>query len=134
MDVTAREPLVGAELEPVTRIARNTAQGKGIHDDTRAKTLGFKGAPVPGVATFAHVIDMLIGFFGSGWTDGGEVDMAFTSPIYVGQSITARAIVREKKAEDSGLRVFLDVWVENEQSQKVATGTARGLLPAAGRP
>ena len=129
MDTTARGPQVGGELEPVTRIARNTAQGRGIHDDTRAKTLGFEGAPVPGVTTFAYVIDMLTGFFGEDWTDGGDVDMAFTSPVYVGQRITARAIVRDKKEEDSGLRVFLDVWAENEEGQKVASGTASGLLP-----
>ena len=134
MDVTARAPEVGEELEPVTRTARNTARGKGIHDDTRAQTLGFKGAPVPGVTVFAYVVDMLIGFFGEDWTDGGDTDMAFTSPTYVGQRMTARAIVRDKKEEDTGLRVFLDVWVENEEGQKVASGTASGLLPTGRQP
>ncbi len=134
MDVTARGPQVGEELEPVTRVARNTARGKGIHDDTRAQTLGFEGAPVPGVTIFAYVIDMLIGFFGEDWTDGGDMDMAFTSPAYVGQRITARAIVRDRKEEDSGLRVFLDVWAENEEGRKVASGTASGLLPTGRQP
>ena len=129
MDGAERGPRVGGELEPVTRIARNTAEGRGIHDDGRAKTLGFNQAPVPGVTTLAYVIDMLVGYFGEDWTDGGDIDMAFTIPIYVGQRITARGIVRDKKEEGSGLRVFLDVWAENEEGQKVASGTASGLLP-----
>lgn len=120
---------VGSELNPVTKIAKNTARGRGIHDDARARTLGFKGAPVPGVTTLAYVMEVLLNFFGENWTNGGDVDLVFNIPLYEGEKVTARSIVRDKKVEDSGLRLFLEVWAENEEGTKVAEGTASGLLP-----
>ena len=128
----AREPEVGSELNPVTKIAKNTARGKGIHDDTTARALGFKGAPVPGVTSLAYVMEVLLNFFGENWTNGGDIDLAFTRPLHEGQRVTARAIVRDKKVEDGGLRLFLEVWAENEEGAKVAEGTASGLLPPVG--
>ncbi len=126
---STREPEVGSELNPVTKIAKNTARGRGIHDDARARALGFKGAPVPGVTSLAYVMEVLLNFFGENWTNGGDINLAFNIPLYEGEKVTARAIVRDKKVEDGGLRLFLEVWAENEEGTKVAEGTASGLLP-----
>ncbi len=126
---STREPEAGSELNSVTKIAKNTARGRGIHDDARARALGFKGAPVPGVTTLAYVMQVLLNFFGENWTNGGNISLTFTNPLYEGQRVTARAKVRDRKVEDGGIRLFLEVWAENEEGTKVAVGMASGLLP-----
>lgn len=126
---TTREPEVGSEITPVTKTAKNTALGMGIHDDARARTLGFKGALVPGITSLAYVIEMLMNLFGDNWMTSGEISLSFVNPLYEGERVTARAIVRQKRAEDKGLRLFLEVWAENDEGVKVAAGTASGLLP-----
>jgi len=129
MTQAAREPEVGSELTPVIKVASNTARGQGIHDDTRAQRLGFKGALVPGVTSLAYVIEMLMNVFGENWMTSGEINLSFTNPLHEGDRVTARAIVRDKRVEDRGLRLFLGVWAENDEGMKVAAGTASGLLP-----
>jgi len=124
-----KEPEVGSEITPVTKIAKNTAQGMGIHDDARARTLGFKAALVPGITSLAYVMEMLMNLFGENWMTSGEINLSFINPLYEGERVTARAIVRDKKVEDRGLRLFLEVWTENDEGGKVAAGTASGLLP-----
>lgn len=124
-----REPEVGSEITPVTKIAKNTALGLGIHDDVRARTLGFEGALVPGITSLAYVMEMLMNLFGENWMTSGEINLSFINPLYEGQRVTARAIVRNKKMEHKGLRLFLEMWAENDEGQKVAAGTASGLLP-----
>ena len=129
MTQSAREPEVGSELTPVTKIAKNTAQGWGIHDDARAQVLGFKGALVPGITSLAYVTEMLVNVFGGNWMTSGEINLSFINPLYEGERVTARAVVRDKKVEDRGLRLLLEVWAENEEGTRVAAGTASGLLP-----
>ncbi|TET74633.1 MAG: hypothetical protein E3J42_04830 [Dehalococcoidia bacterium] len=134
MSWVAREPEVGSEITPVTKIAKNTALGLGIHDDARARTLGFKGALVPGITTLAYVMEMLMNLFGENWMTSGQINLSFINPLYEGERVTARAIVSDKKPEDSGLRLLLDVWAENDEGGKVAAGTASGLLPPVASP
>ncbi|MFW6126551.1 MAG: hypothetical protein ACOC58_05540 [Chloroflexota bacterium] len=128
MGISAEEADIGTALSPVTRVARNTARGKGVHDDGTAKTLGFERAPVPGVTILGYVIDILLAFFGERWVEGGEIDLAFTRPLYEGQQVTARGTIRDKEERDEGLRLFVDVWAESNEGQKVAEGTASGLV------
>jgi len=128
------EPEVGSEITPVTKIAKNTAPGQGIHDDDRARTLGFKGALVPGITSLAYVTEMLMNLFGENWMTSGEINLSFINPLYEGERVTARAIVRDKKVENRGLRLFLEVWAENDEGGKVAAGTASGLLPPVASP
>lgn len=123
-----RQPEVGSEISPVTKIAKNTALGMGIHDDARARALGFKGALVPGVTSLAYVTEILMNLFGENWMTSGEISLSFTNPLYESERITARAIVRDKKVEDRGLRLLLEVWTENDDGEKVAAGTASGIL------
>jgi len=124
----AREPEIGSEITPLIKVAKNTAQGMGIHDDARARTLGFKGALVPGVTSLAYVMEMLMNLFGENWMTSGEINLSFINPLYEGERVMARAIVRDKKVEDQGLRLFLEVWAENDEGGKIAAGTASGLL------
>ena len=134
MAQVAWQPEVGSEITPVTKIAKNTALGLGIHDDARARALGFKGALVPGVTSLAYVVEMLMNLFGENWMTSGDINLSFTNPLYEGERVTARAIVRDKKVEDRGLRLFLEVWAENDEGGKVAAGTASGLLQPVASP
>lgn len=129
-----RRPEGCEELRPLTKVARNTARGKGIHDDNAAAALGFRQGPVPGVTTLAYVMDMLLAYFGGNWTSGGSIDLAFTKPVFEGERVTARGVVRDRQRHDENLRVLLDVWVENEADQRAAEGSASGILPPAGAP
>lgn len=117
----------GDQLTPVIKVAKNTAPGLGIHDDARAKRLGFKGALVPGVTSLAYVMEMLMNFFGEDWMISGEINLTFINPLYEGERVTARAIVRDKKVENEGVKLFLEVWAENDEGLKVAGGMASCL-------
>ena len=42
--------------------------------------------------------------------------------------IITKGIVREKIAEGDAIRLFLEVWCENQHSEKVIVGTASGFV------
>lgn len=50
---------------------------------------------------------------------GGVVD---------GETVTVKGIIKDKQMENSRIRLVLDVWMENEEGQKVIVSSASGLV------
>lgn len=42
--------------------------------------------------------------------------------------VTVKGIIKDKQMENSRIRLVLDVWMENEEGQKVIVGSASGLV------
>lgn len=67
-------------------IAHNTAteSENRIHDDTVARTFGFRGGLVPGVDVYAYLTHPVVEAWGTGWLTHGTADVRFHVPVYDG--------------------------------------------------
>lgn len=59
---------------------------EGIHSDETARSLGFAGGFVPGVALYAHVVAELLSQ-GVDWLRTGSVEYRFRRPVYDGEEV-----------------------------------------------
>ena len=60
-----------------------------IHADDVAVQYGFRGGLVPGVTSFAYVIEAVVDTFGLAWCESGRLNMRLLQPIYENDSVTA---------------------------------------------
>lgn len=140
MAVAAGESLpIGFELEPVTkkitldkaRIYEGWPGRRSRHCDYDAAHA--TGLPAPNIngALVAGVLgELFIKFFGENYI-GGTLSFNLTRQVQLNDELTARGVVKDKVAEAGGIRLVLDVWLENQNGDKVLVGTASGLAPAA---
>ena len=49
-------------------------------------------------------------------------------PIFPGDTITIRGVVRDTVPEGKFTRIMLDVWLEKQDGEKATAGTASGLV------
>jgi acyl dehydratase len=98
---------------------------RSIHtDETWARAKGFRAPLAQGMMSTAYVSEMMTRALGAGFVQGGTISVAFVKPVYVGDRLTVRGVVKEADAT----RVVVDVWCENQHGEKTAVGTASGLL------
>jgi hypothetical protein len=75
-----------------------------IHDDERARALGFRGGFVPGPTVAEALLPAIVGCFGARWFEGGWYDIKFVSPVYVDDEVRE---VADRGADDG--QVFLGI-------------------------
>ena len=103
----------------------NRRQVNPIHSDPDyARRHGFKDTLAPGVMAVGYLNELLARAIGPSFLQGGTLNVSFVGPMYPGDRIFARGIVREKVAEAGQRRAVLDVWCETEEGRKVVAGTA----------
>jgi hypothetical protein len=134
--VTASKDLpVGYELEPITkkitldktRIYEGWPASRSRHCDYDAAHA--TGLPAPNIngALVAGVLgELFIKFFGENYI-GGTLSFNLIRQVQVGDELTARGTVREKVTGPGGTRLHLDVWLDNQNGDKVLVGKASGL-------
>lgn len=103
---------------------------RNMHRDY-AKEYGYKGGLIEGDIVFEHLIEMLVEFFGEPWYGEGDIQVKVL-PIYEGAVLTTGAVVREKAEQEDGVRLALDVWMDNADGQRGIVGTASCLVPRPG--
>jgi acyl dehydratase len=102
---------------------------RSIHtDEAWAHAKGFRAPLAQGMMSTAYVSEMMTQALGAGFVKGGTISVAFVKPVYVGDRLTVRGVVKEQRPERDAVRVLVDVWCENQHGQKTAVGTASGLL------
>jgi hypothetical protein len=138
MKVTASKDLpVGYELQPITkkisldktRIYEGWPASRSRHCDYDAAHA--TGLPAPNIngALVAGVLgELFIKFFGENYI-GGTLSFNLIRQVQVNDELTARGVVKDKVAEPDGTRLFLDVWLDNQNGDKVLVGKASGLAP-----
>jgi acyl dehydratase len=105
---------------------------KNIHSDADAARAEGLAEPVGSAPTFfAMVTRAMMMCFGEGWVIGGRTSLKMIKPVYARNFVTAKGRLTEKQSEGDAVRYIFDVWVENEEQQKVVVGTASALVPAA---
>lgn len=96
-----------------------------IHSDPEyARRRGFQDTLAPGVMAVGYLNELLAKAVGPGFLEGGTLSVNFIGPMYPGDRIIARGVVREKVLEGGRTRAVLDVWCETEEGRKVVAGTA----------
>jgi acyl dehydratase len=61
-----------------------------IHDDDKARELGFRGALVPGSVVASAAIPLIYERFGPDWMQGGWFSFAFAAPVYSAEQVQAQ--------------------------------------------
>ena len=136
--VTASRDLpVGTELGPITkrtsldksRLYQGWPAVRNRHTDYEAaQASGLREPNMMGAQTAEYLGELLLKFFGEGYL-GGTLSMSFLGFVTPGDVVEAKGVVTGREVEGERVRLLLDVWVENDQGQKVLAGRASGFAP-----
>lgn len=100
-----------------------------IHTDIEvALAAGFRDTLAQGMMETCWMSEMLAAFFGPGWLTSGHIRMVYLRPVYRGDTITCRAVVRGGAPDAGGMRLHLSVWAENQDGVMTAAGWAGALV------
>jgi 3-hydroxybutyryl-CoA dehydratase len=108
--------------------AYSVVRPKSIHtDEAWARQKGFRAPLAQAMMSTAYVSEMMTRFLGAGFVKGGTMSMVFIKPVYAGDRLTVRGMVKEIRPEGDATRIVVEVWCENQHREKTAVGTASGL-------
>ena len=129
MNANARAlPTLLKEISQRRIDAYSVVRPKSIHtDEDWARQRGFRAPLAQAMMSTAYVSEMMTRFLGTGFVKGGTMSMVFIKPVYAGDRLTVRGMVKEKSPEGGATRVVVEVWCENQHGEKTAVGTASGL-------
>lgn len=76
-------------MEPYAVVAFNTAteSTNKIHEDSVARSLGFRGGLVPGVDVYAYLTQAPVREWGRAWLERGTLRARFLQPVYDGDVV-----------------------------------------------
>ena len=121
-------PTLEKEISQRRIDAYSVVRPKSIHTDPDwARQRGFRAPLAQAMMSTAYVSEMMTRFLGTGFVKGGTMSMVFIKPVYAGDRLTVRGVVKEKRPEGGATRVVVEVWCENQNGEKTAVGTASGL-------
>ena len=129
MSANARAlPTLVKEISQRRIDAYSVVRPKSIHtDEDWARQRGFRAPLAQAMMSTAYVSEMMTRFLGTGFVKGGTMSMVFIKPVYAGDRLTVRGMVKEKSPEGGAARVVVEVGCENQHGEKTAVGTASGL-------
>jgi hypothetical protein len=118
----ALEDRDGVRVGPVRRPINFSKGAAGsIHDDARARELGFRGGTVAGNIHFEQYPPLLIDAFGDDWLRTGGLSLYFLNATTDGEPVQAFVGAPEARPE-GGWRA--SVWMETPEGVRVNEGTA----------
>jgi 3-hydroxybutyryl-CoA dehydratase len=117
--------------EKINRYADTTGDYNPIHVDPEfAKNTMFKGTIGHGMMTLAYISEMMTGWLGNGWICGGNMEVTFFAPTRPGLSYAVKGKVVDKKEEAGKKVVQCEIWVEDQDGNKVVAGKVSGQVLA----
>ena len=135
MPASANTLEVGSELPPLRKTISQRqidcysgVRPKSIHTDVEwAQQKGFPAPLAQALMSTAYVSQMMVLWLGTGFVKGGKISASFIKPVIVGETLTARAVI--KSTEDVGGRphVTVECWCENQDGVKTLVGSASGF-------
>jgi hypothetical protein len=126
---------VGFALEPVvrtislekSRIHEGWPAIRTRHCDYEAAHATGTSAPIANGGQVALVLgELFIKFFREGYI-GGTLSFNLIRQTQLDDVLTAKGVVTGKRPEGDRVRLELDVWLENQNGEKVLVGKASGL-------
>jgi len=132
---TGRRLEVGEELPPLTKTIQQRqidcysgVRPHSIHTDPEwARQKGFRAPLAQAMMSTAYASQLMVQFIGEGYIKGGKLSVAFTKPVYAGDTLTVRGRIRSREPEGDRTRVNVDVWCVNEDGVTTMVGSASGL-------
>jgi acyl dehydratase len=103
---------------------------KNIHTDLDfAKKTGLDRVYVSATQYLGHLAEFMIDVFGDDWLTNGQTNgLKFIGPVTEGDIIQTKGKIVSKDEINSQIQYTLDVWCENQNGEKVLTGTAAGSI------
>lgn len=121
-------PALEKEISQRRIDAYSVVRPKSIHTDPAwARQKGFRAPLAQAMMSTAYVSELMTRFLGAGFVKGGTMSMVFIKPVFAGDRLTVRGVIKEKQPEGDATRVVVEVWCENQHGVKTAVGTASGL-------
>lgn len=125
MSVATRDTPVGYELDGVKKQvvvqvmgSRMWGRVNPIHfDPIVAHEHGLKAPIATGMMSGAYIAETCVNFFGEAFFENATMEGKFVRPVYAGEIITTKGIVRDKVPEGDGYRLHVEVWAENEEGE-----------------
>lgn len=113
------------------KMARYSGAGNFHSDDSAGEQLGLGGAIVQGGQLVGYLNEMLTRSLGAGFITGGEIAVNFIRPVRPGDTVTTRGTLTATTAQESRQVGTFDIWLENQNGEKLVVGTASAFLPEA---
>ncbi|HJM74510.1 MAG TPA: hypothetical protein QGI71_01405 [Dehalococcoidia bacterium] len=112
-----------SELPSIRIRAINSAsESRGsIHDDEKAREMGYRGGLVPGVTVLGYMSRMMREHFGDAWTADGSFSALIRRPVYEGDEISVEG---RASTPGSGDRVSVSLRVLDSEGSVCATAEA----------
>lgn len=96
-----------------------------LHTDlAKAQDAGLPDLIASGNQSVGVLVALLTEIFGPTWFTRGVLDMKIVNSVYRGDTVQAKAVVRERRELGDAIEVVLDAWCENQNGVKVITGDA----------
>lgn len=100
-----------------------------IHDDKYTKNHGYAGPLVSGYVLNEYMTQMLVEFFGPYFLQGGVISQDFINGgVQEGNKLECHGKIIGMSKEQSGTRLYLDIWMEKEHGIKILIGKASGIV------
>jgi 3-hydroxybutyryl-CoA dehydratase len=124
------KPLTGKiTQDSINTYAKAADDFNPMHVDPEfAKDTPFGGTIAHGMTSLAFVSRLLEDNFGNAWTNGGQMDVSFKSPLKPGDTVSAKGKVIGRKMDGEKKVVEVSVFCENQERDAVITGTATIVL------
>lgn len=103
----------------------SAAESKGsIHDDEKARAMGYKGGLVPGVTVLGYMSRLMQETFGARWQSGSTFDGRLRRPVYEGVDVTIEGTVVAAPTAANENTVTVELKVVDPDGVVVAFATA----------
>lgn len=119
--VAAGSHLPSIRVQTVNSAARSKGS---IHDDEKARELGYAGGFVPGTTVLGYMTRLMHEIFGKDWLQSAQFNGRLRRPLYEGIEATVEATVLEAPNENNGGRVEVELRVLDPDGAVVALATA----------
>ena len=116
-------------LDRIRKFSGHLDGGENIHTNEKmAKEAGLPGLIAQGMMSYGYILEMIVNAFGERWLRGGELEVSFVRYVLPGDVLTTKGVIRSKEASDTGTKIKLEVWCENQRNEKVVAGTATAIV------
>lgn len=131
-NVIINDRLPGLEKELTVDNCRDFTwwpEWRNLHNDEDiARSVGFPTIMMMGAQGIEYISQMCALYFGQAWARTGKLKTTFLKPVSPPQRLKAEGIVLGKTHEGSITRFTIQVWLEDEDGDKVIVGTANAIV------
>lgn len=107
----------------------SSADSKGsIHDDEKAREMGYRGGLVGGSTILAYMSRLMRQHYGDAWLAGATLSGRLRRPVYEGAEVTVEGTIVEGPSASNGGRVTVELRVVNPEGDVAAVGQATCLV------